>query len=134
MRTEPVHPIRNVRHLRPQEEWKEMIALYLYLAGMGAGSFMIGMLIHWLGVTLNPTVIPSIHLFGNRLISQRFRFLGTNHGRYRRSSPYFGPRHQAEVHVCLSEPENILGGQGISHPLCLHCFRTDSSGKVCLTF
>ena len=67
MRTEHIHPIRIVRHLRPQEEWKEIIAIYLYLAGMGAGSFIIGTLIHWLGVTLNPPFIPSINIFGYRL-------------------------------------------------------------------
>lgn len=67
MRTQPIQPARNVRHLRPQEEWKEIIAIYLYLAGMGAGSFIIGILIHWLGVTLNPLFVPSINLFGYRL-------------------------------------------------------------------
>ena len=35
MKTEPIHPIRNVRYLRPQKEWKEIIAIYLYLAGWG---------------------------------------------------------------------------------------------------
>ena len=64
MRTEPIHPIRNVRHLRPQKEWKEIIAIYLYLAGMGAGSFIIGVLIHWMGVKLNPSFLSSIGLFG----------------------------------------------------------------------
>jgi hypothetical protein len=34
MRTEHIHSIRNVRYLRPQKEWKEIIAIYLYLAGM----------------------------------------------------------------------------------------------------
>ncbi len=63
MGTELVHPIRVGRHLKPQQEWKEIIAIYLYLAGMGAGSFMIGMLIHWMGVKLNPLSIP----FGYRL-------------------------------------------------------------------
>jgi len=67
MGIEPIHPIRNVRYLRPQKEWKEMIAIYLYLAGMGAGSFIIGTLIHWLGVKLNPPFIPSVDLFGYTL-------------------------------------------------------------------
>jgi len=73
MRTEPIHPIRNVRHLRPQKEWKEIIATYLYLAGMGAGSFIIGILIHWgtlipwTGVKLNPSFLPSFALFGYTL-------------------------------------------------------------------
>ena len=67
MRTEPIHPISNVRHLRPQKEWKEIIAVYLYLAGMGAGSFIIGVLIHWMGVKLNPSFLSSIGLFGYTL-------------------------------------------------------------------
>lgn len=64
MTIEPNHPIRNVRYLRPQKEWKEIIAIYLYLAGMGAGSFVIGTLITWTGVKLNPPFFPSIDLFG----------------------------------------------------------------------
>ncbi len=67
MGIELIHPIRNGRALRPQKEWKEMIAIYLYLAGMGAGSFIIGTLIHWLGVKLNPPFIPSVDLFGYTL-------------------------------------------------------------------
>jgi polysulfide reductase chain C len=47
MTTENIPPIRNIRHLKPQKEWKEIIAIYLYLAGMGAGSFVIGILINW---------------------------------------------------------------------------------------
>jgi polysulfide reductase chain C len=47
MATENIPPIRNIRHLKPQKEWQEIIAIYLYLAGMGAGSFVIGTLINW---------------------------------------------------------------------------------------
>jgi len=61
---EPIHRIKNVKYLRPQKEWKEILAVYLYLAGMGAGSFVIGTLIYWLGVKLNPPLIPSVNLFG----------------------------------------------------------------------
>ena len=57
MRTEPIHPIRNVRYLRPQEEWKEIIAIYLYMAGMGAGSHIIGTLIDWF---VNPSRVVYI--------------------------------------------------------------------------
>jgi formate-dependent nitrite reductase membrane component NrfD len=64
MKTEPIHPGRNVRYLRPQKEWKEIIAIYLYLAGMGAGSFVIGTLINWMGVKWNPAFHPSFNLFG----------------------------------------------------------------------
>jgi formate-dependent nitrite reductase membrane component NrfD len=67
MKTEPIHPVRNVRYLRPQKEWKEIIAIYLYLAGMGAGSFVIGTLINWTGVKWNPAFLPSIDLFGYSL-------------------------------------------------------------------
>jgi len=67
MMTEPIQPARTVRYLRPQEEWKEIIAIYLYLAGMGAGSFIIGIMIYWLGVTLSPSFVPSLNLFGIRL-------------------------------------------------------------------
>ena len=47
MRTGPIHPTRPVRYLRPQKEWNEIIAIYLYLAGMGAGSYVIGTLLNW---------------------------------------------------------------------------------------
>ena len=64
MATENVYPIRDARHPRPQKEWKEIIAVYLYLAGMGAGSFIIGALINWLGVRLNPPFQTPFYLFG----------------------------------------------------------------------
>jgi polysulfide reductase chain C len=64
MNGEKIHPIRNVKYLRPQKEWKEVIAIYLYLAGMGAGSYAIGALIHWLNVPLSPPFLSSIDLFG----------------------------------------------------------------------
>jgi formate-dependent nitrite reductase membrane component NrfD len=57
----------NSRHLRPQKEWKEIIAIYLYLAGMGAGSFVIGTLIDWWGVKSVPPFLSSINLFGYTL-------------------------------------------------------------------
>ncbi len=62
-----MHPIRNARYLRPQKEWKEIIAIYLYLAGMGAGSFVIGTLIDWLGVKGNPSFLSSFNLLGYTL-------------------------------------------------------------------
>jgi formate-dependent nitrite reductase membrane component NrfD len=64
MEKERIHPIRNTRFLRPQKEWKGIIAIYLYLAGMGAGSFVIGALMTWLGVNLNPPSLPSFELLG----------------------------------------------------------------------
>jgi polysulfide reductase chain C len=62
MRTEPTHPTRPLRILRPQEEWKEIIAVYLYLAGMGAGSYIIGTIINWF---IDPSRLISI--FGFRV-------------------------------------------------------------------
>ena len=66
MKTESMHPIRNIRYLRPQKEWKEIIAVYLYLAGMGAGSFIIGTVINWTGVK-TPSFLPILNLFGYTL-------------------------------------------------------------------
>jgi len=75
MGTESVQPIRIAKYVRPQQEWKEIIAVYLYLAGMGAGSFIIGILIHWMGAELNPLSIPFIELFGVRLDLAKFPIL-----------------------------------------------------------
>lgn len=36
------------RAVHPQEEWEWPIAMYLYMAGMGAGAFVIGVLSDWL--------------------------------------------------------------------------------------
>ncbi len=71
MGSDTIYPVRDVRHPRPQKEWKEIIAIYLYLAGMGAGSFIIGTLIYWLDVRLNPPLVPSIDLFGYTLSLSR---------------------------------------------------------------
>jgi len=67
METENIHPTRKGRQLKPQKEWKEIIAVYLYLAGMGAGSFVIGTLISWTAVPLNPPFLSSVRLFGYTL-------------------------------------------------------------------
>jgi polysulfide reductase chain C len=40
---------RMLKFVRPQREWGWEIAIYLYLAGMGAGSFIIGTIIIWFG-------------------------------------------------------------------------------------
>ncbi len=56
------------RFVKPQQEWKWEIAIYLYLAGMGAGSFVIGTLINWFGVKLHVPFIPySIPVLGYSL-------------------------------------------------------------------
>ena len=72
MRTEHFQPARSGRYLKPQEEWKGIIAIYLYLAGMGAGSFVIGTLIHWLGMPLDLPFTASINLLGYRLDLAKF--------------------------------------------------------------
>ncbi|MFC2011640.1 NrfD/PsrC family molybdoenzyme membrane anchor subunit [Chloroflexota bacterium] len=36
-------------YTKPQKEWGWSVAVYLYLAGMGAGSFIIGIIMDWLG-------------------------------------------------------------------------------------
>ena len=41
--------------IRPQREWRWEIAVYLYLAGMGAGAYIIGSFLIWLGVSLTPS-------------------------------------------------------------------------------
>jgi formate-dependent nitrite reductase membrane component NrfD len=64
MGTVQVHPIRVRKTVKPQQEWKAIIAVYLYLAGMGAGSFAIGTLIRWMDVELNPLFQPVLVLFG----------------------------------------------------------------------
>ena len=64
--TELVLPTNLRKHFKPQQEWKVIIAIYLYLAGMGAGSFIIGTLIHWAGAAFNPISTPFIELLGIR--------------------------------------------------------------------
>jgi len=48
--------------IRPQREWRWEIAAYLYLAGMGAGAYIIGSFLIWLGYSLTPS--KSLVLFG----------------------------------------------------------------------
>src|SRR5512135_2496663 len=67
MAAENTNPIRNVRYVRPQKEWKEIIAVYLYLAGMGAGSFVVGTLIRWIAPRVAPPFLSSITFFGYSL-------------------------------------------------------------------
>jgi len=43
------------RFVRPQKEWKWEIAIYLYLAGMGAGAYVVGVALGWLGYHLSPS-------------------------------------------------------------------------------
>ena len=55
----PVHSVGHVKGMGPQRVWRWEIAIYLYLAGMGAGAYVVGMVIHWF---INPE-LPVI-LFG----------------------------------------------------------------------
>ncbi|MBM4338120.1 MAG: hypothetical protein FJ110_01110 [Deltaproteobacteria bacterium] len=66
METEFLPPINLRKPFKPQQEWKVIIAIYLYLAGMGAGSFIIGALLLWTGVELNALSTPFIELLGIR--------------------------------------------------------------------
>jgi len=66
METEFLPPINLRKPFKPQQEWKVIIAIYLYLAGMGAGSFIIGTLLRWTGVELNTLSTPFIELLGIR--------------------------------------------------------------------
>jgi formate-dependent nitrite reductase membrane component NrfD len=44
--------IQKGKFVKPQHVWRWEIAIYLYLAGMGAGAYIIGTMVHWF---LNPT-------------------------------------------------------------------------------
>jgi len=57
MSSELIHPMRTMRYLKPQEHWGWIIAIYLYLAGMGAGSYIIGAVIQWF---VNPSSVVTI--------------------------------------------------------------------------
>lgn len=56
MNNQSILQTRMLKFVRPQREWGWEIAIYLYLAGMGAGSFIIGTMIIW---------------FGNHLLTQK---------------------------------------------------------------
>lgn len=53
---------RRCKAVQPQREWGWEIAIYLYLAGMGSGAYIIGFLLIWLGFSLAPS--KSMVLFG----------------------------------------------------------------------
>ena len=73
MDTGQINPIRNTKYLRPQKEWGWPIAIYLYLAGMGAGSFAIGVIWDWLGYSAHPS--NAVLLFGPLLAAIGAPFL-----------------------------------------------------------
>jgi len=67
------NPIRDIKYLRPQKVWGWQIAVYLYLAGMGAGSFAIGVVWDWLGYSAYPS--NAVLLFGPLLAAVGAPFL-----------------------------------------------------------
>src|SRR5512135_403272 len=71
----PLQPARDLRSIRSQKEWNELIAVYLYLSVMGAGSFVIGTLIGWLGAKLNPPFLASFSIVGVTLNFSRVPML-----------------------------------------------------------
>ncbi|MFC2005095.1 NrfD/PsrC family molybdoenzyme membrane anchor subunit [Chloroflexota bacterium] len=60
-------------HLKPQEEWGWQVAIYLYLAGLGAGALAIGLLVNWLGYS--PYSTRTLFLWGPILVTIGAPFL-----------------------------------------------------------
>lgn len=73
MATYQANQIRNAGYLRPQREWGWQIAVYLYLAGIGAGSFMVGLAMDWWAHTPYPS--RAILLWGPLLVAIGAPFL-----------------------------------------------------------
>jgi len=71
--TARVNPIKHIKYLERQKEWGWPIAVYLYLAGIGAGSFIIGLLMDWLGYHSYPS--RAILLWGPILVAIGAPFL-----------------------------------------------------------
>jgi formate-dependent nitrite reductase membrane component NrfD len=53
--SESPNPVINSRFFKPQHEWGWQVALYLYLAGMGAGALALGLLMDWLHYSPYPS-------------------------------------------------------------------------------
>jgi formate-dependent nitrite reductase membrane component NrfD len=68
-----VNPIVNTKYVKPQEHWGWPIAVYLYSAGMGAGSFIIGAIMDWLGYAAYPS--KAVLLWGALLVAFGAPFL-----------------------------------------------------------
>ena len=62
--SENVFSAGNIQHCGPQKEWKEIVAVYLFFAGMGAGSFVIGTLISWMDIKPDYQFLSNFDLFG----------------------------------------------------------------------
>jgi polysulfide reductase chain C len=52
--TGQANQIEDIKHLKPQKEWGWQVAVYLFLAGIGAGSLAFGILMDWLGYAPHP--------------------------------------------------------------------------------
>ena len=61
------------RSIKPQHEWGWQVAVYLYLAGIGSGSMVIGLLMHWLGYI--PDGLRPLILWGPVLVAIGALFL-----------------------------------------------------------
>ena len=73
MAAELANPVINSRYFKPQHEWGWQVALYLYLAGMGAGAVAIGLLMDWLGYS--PYASRAILLWGPIFVGVGASFL-----------------------------------------------------------
>ncbi len=62
MSKEQANPVINSRYLKPQHEWGWQVAVYLYLAGIGAGALALGILMDWLGYS--PYDLRTVLLWG----------------------------------------------------------------------
>jgi len=56
-------PIFQKKFLKPQQVWRWEIAIYLYLAGMGAGAFIIGTLVIWFANHLLPQKLLNLWIY-----------------------------------------------------------------------
>jgi formate-dependent nitrite reductase membrane component NrfD len=68
-----LNPLLNTKYTRPQEHWGWPISLDIWLAGMGAGSFVIGIMLDWLGYTAYPS--NAVFLWGPFLVALAAPFL-----------------------------------------------------------
>jgi formate-dependent nitrite reductase membrane component NrfD len=62
MSMESIASIKAPKFIKPQRLWRWEIAIYLYLAGMGAGSYIIGMVVNWLVNPTLPKTVSGFHL------------------------------------------------------------------------
>src|SRR5512137_1676669 len=60
--TTPSIPPKMQKFVKPQRVWRWEIAIYLYLAGMGAGSYIIGMIINWFADPKAPITLFGFHV------------------------------------------------------------------------